>query len=110
MIFASRDLTLRMDNGEQTIAIRLFAPECAEGDWACRYEIDWPHQKRRFKAHGVDAVQALMLALHMVAADLYTSPYHEAGGLFWEKPGAGYGFPLPTVLKYLAVGDDAKEV
>jgi hypothetical protein len=105
-LVAERHLTLRTEDGERTIIIRVFAPERSDGDWACRYGIDWPHEPRSFQAHGVDAMQALQLALNMIAAEIYCSPYHQSGALFWERPGGGYGFPVPHGLRDLAVGDD----
>jgi hypothetical protein len=108
MIVASRELTLRSGDGEKTVAIRVFSPTPSGSDWGCRYEIDWPDRQRAFTIHGLDAMQALILALNMIAAEIYASPYHSSGGLFWETPGAGYGFPVPESLKDMAVGEDAR--
>jgi hypothetical protein len=55
---------------------------------------------------GVDAFQALHLTLERIGLDLYTSPYHAAGELVWEKPGDGYGFPVPPNVRHLLVGAD----
>jgi hypothetical protein len=51
-------------------------------------------------------MQAVLLALQMIGAVLYTSDYHKSGKLFWEKPGRGYGFPVPSNLQDMLIGDD----
>jgi len=53
-------------------------------------------------------VQALELALKMIGSEIYTSEYHKAKMLTWEKPGNGYGFPVPQNMRDLLEGDDAK--
>ena len=39
------------------------------------------------EAMGVDAVQALELAMKMIGAFIYTSDHHASGNLMWEAPG-----------------------
>ena len=51
-------------------------------------------------------VQAINLAMSMVGADLYGSPYHEAGTLMFEGPGTGYGFPVAPDYRENLIGDD----
>ena len=62
------------------------------------------------EAGGFDSVQALFIALGMIGAEIYTSNYHKAGQLFWDKPGSGYGFPVAPTLRDLLIGDDTKFV
>lgn len=107
MMIALRQLTLQTSKERRTVEVRIFAPQITESDWSCRYEIDWPHAQRAFQAHGLDAMQALILALQMIGAEIYASAYHQDGGLFWERPGGGYGFPTPPGFSDLLVGDDA---
>ena len=109
MKIASRTLTLR--NGENNIAIpiAIFAPECERpGVWGCRYDVGWPDGNRSVTAWGFDSIQAILIALGMIGAEIYTSSYHKSGNLFWEAPGKGYGFPVASSLRDLLVGDDAK--
>ena len=47
------------------------------------------------QAWGIDSVQAILLALQMIGADIYTSSYHKSGHLMFEEAGQGYGFPVP---------------
>lgn len=91
------------------VAVRLHAPvRKSPAEWTCAYEIDWPEGLRTMRAHGFDAVQALVIAMQMIAAELYVSAYHEAGQLAFGSPGSGYGFPLPANVRDLAVGEDAR--
>ena len=58
------------------------------------------------QAWGIDSVQAILLALQMIGADIYTSSYHKSGHLMFEEAGQGYGFPVPESLRDLLVGND----
>lgn len=108
MMIAIRVLRLRGSNADVDIPIRVFLPEAGEKDaWSCRFEIDWPHGKRSVSAWGVDSVQAILLALQMVGAEIYTSDYHKSGNLVWREPAQGYGFPVPSSIRDLLIGDDA---
>ena len=109
MLIAERTLSLRTKHGLAKIPVCLFAPENKpDGSWACRYAIDWPEGRWVMEAGGVDAVQAIMIALQMIGSELYTSGYHKAGQLFFESPGKGYGFPVPAPLRPLLEGDDKR--
>ena len=57
---------------------------------------------------GVDAVQALLFALQMIGAEVYTSSQHQSGRLEWLERGRGYGFPVPDNIRDLLVGDDKR--
>jgi hypothetical protein len=106
---ASRTLTLRQADHDVAVAINIFAPERRDQDaWSCRYEIGWPEGTRSFAGWGADAVQALVLTLGMIGAEIYSSGYHKAGLLYWNEPGGGYGFPVPPTIRDLLVGEDAK--
>ena len=108
MIVATRSLKLRDGSADVKIPIRIFAPEKNDNDWSCRYEIDWPEGTEVMKAWGLDSVQAIILALQMIGADIYTSTYHKSGKLMFEAPVRGYGFPVPDSLRHMLIGDDAK--
>jgi hypothetical protein len=109
MLIASRALTLRNGNDGIQIPIRIFAPEkAASGSWFCHYEIDWPGENHKMDVGGVDSVQALVLALQLIGAEIYSSNYHESGQLFFDKPGTGYGFPVVPTLRDFLQGGDAK--
>lgn len=107
MMIASRLLRLKGTESDAEIPIRIFAPEQDGDAWSCRYEIDWPEGPQSMTSWGVDSIQALLLALNMIGADIYSSAYHKSGKLMLEAPGKGYGFPLPASLRHLLEGDDA---
>jgi hypothetical protein len=44
--------------------------------------------------------------MESVALALYTSEHHKLGRLYWQKPGRGYGFPIPKPARDELVGDD----
>jgi hypothetical protein len=108
MLIATRVLKLRRATGDVEIPVRIFAPERRPGSWFCKFEVDWPDGPWAMAAGGVDAVQALELALKMIGAQIYASDHHASGNLFWEEPGRGYGFPVPRTIQDLLVGDDKK--
>ena len=107
-MIASRTLEIVQNGSKVEVAIRIFAPERAKVDWVCRFEIDWPGAKLERAAAGVDAVQALVLALQMIGSQIYTSDYHASGRLVWLERGRGYGFPVPNTLRDMLIGDDAR--
>ena len=109
MLIASRVMILGNGSDETQIAIRIFSPEKgANGSWFCHYEIDWPGENHTMDVGGVDSVQALVLTLQAIGAEIYSSSYHKAGKLRWDAPGKGYGFPVMPTLRDLLQGDDAK--
>jgi len=109
MIIATRTLTLRESGADIDIPISIFAPNrLDDGSWRCRYDIGWPDTIRTAHAGGADSVQALLLALQMIGSELYTTNYHQEGRLFTDRPGDGYGFPVPVMLRDMLVGDDRK--
>lgn len=106
MLIATRVLTLRRTTGDIEIPIRIFAPRQETTDWSCKFEVDWPDGAWTMAAGGVDAVQAFELALKMIGAQIYASDHHASGNLVWLEPGKGYGFPVPSGIRDLLVGDD----
>jgi hypothetical protein len=73
MMIASRMLTLRDDSSD----IDTNAPEkTPDGSWGCRYEIDWPCDEPKMTIGGFDSMQALVLALLAIGAEIYSSNYH----------------------------------
>src|SRR5262249_47811353 len=110
MIIASRVLKVVAGDEETEVPVRFFAPGPGWNgiDWLCRVEIDWPERTRTAEIHGVDAVQALELALKFAGVEVYASGYHEARTLVWLEPGEGYGFPVPNGIRDLLIGDDKR--
>jgi len=108
MIIATRRLALAEDGKRIEFDVTLHAPELDGECWACAYSVAWPDGTVVGRGYGHDAVQAISLTLQRIGVDLYMSDHHRAGRLVWERPGGGYGFPLPPNASDLLVGDDAR--
>lgn len=108
MVIATRVLKLRRPTGDIEIPIRIFAPVREAASWSCKFEVDWPDGTLTMAAGGVDAVQALHLALQLIGAQIYASDHHASGNLMWEAPGKGYGFPVTNSLRDVLIGDDKR--
>lgn len=108
MIIAIRSFFLKDSNRETEIPVRIHAPEESKSSWMCRFDIGWPEGKVERWGTGVDAVQALVMALQMIGVEVYASHYHEAGRLRWLEDGGGYGFPVSNNARDLLAGDDRK--
>lgn len=83
------------------------APEQSDKGWICRFTIEWPEGKAERWGSGSDGVQAIVIALQMIGAEIYASALHKAGQLVWLSPGHGYGFPVTSNIRDLLIGDDA---
>lgn len=108
MVIAKRTLVIRLEQYDKNIDVRLFAPVPHDDSWDCSYEIDWPEGTQQMTTGGFDAIQAILGALQMIGADIYTSDYHKAGMLRWGKQGEGFGFPVTSNLRELLEGNDVK--
>ena len=106
MQIAYRTLKALENDNTIQIQITISAPIQTEGEWSCDWSIGWPHGVRTARPYGVDSVQALRLSLEMIGAEIYSSPYHASGQLYFESPGNGYGFPVPSNLRDLLIGED----
>ena len=106
MIIATRSLVLHDGEHETIIPIEVHAPEQSDGHWICRFEIGWPEGKLERYGAGFDSVQAMLIALQMIGAHIYTSDHHKSGRLVWGEARQGYGFPVTNNIRDLLVGDD----
>lgn len=107
MLILTHTLYLRALEGPVPIPIRLYQPAIGEmGCWECAFEIDWPHGQRRMSGAGVDALQALTIALKLIGTHIYVSDYHANGLLYAYEHEDGYGFPVPHNLRHELVGVD----
>ena len=97
------------ENGRQTeVTVKLFQPEpYPDGhDFRCRFLVELPSKTVDLHAGGVDAIQALILALQMMGATINTSEEAKEGRLVWHTPGGGFGLPVPDNIKDILQGDD----
>jgi hypothetical protein len=69
----------------------------------CPYQVVGIGNERVRYAGGVDAVQALQLAMQMIGAELYTSPEAQSKQISWDGGGVAgdLGFPVPDGLQDL---------
>lgn len=106
---ASRTLTLRHAGREIPVAVKVYTPRLVDrGAFGCRYTINWPDKPVDRDMLGVDSLQALVLTLQTVGAEIYASSFHKAGLLRWETVGDGYGLPVVPTLRELLQGSDAQ--
>lgn len=103
---ARRALRGKTNKGDVEIAVTIFAPTADGANWSCVYEIEWPDLTRRNTALGVDSMQALILALQMVGAELYAGRPSQILTLDWLSDDGSLGFPLPPALRSVARGED----
>lgn len=86
---AERSLKL----GEGDVTVTIGRPEPWAGDFFCRYRIEGADLKITSRAMGFDGVQALQLALRMVAPELKSVERKSEVGIVWPLlPSGGTGF------------------
>jgi hypothetical protein len=104
-VIASREFTL---DGTKKVTVLIGTPQCkpAPVDWVCPYQTVGIGSGRVRCGYGGDAVQALVLALQMVGAELYTCPEYEAGRLTWDwgRVKGDLGFPVPDNIRDVLPG------
>lgn len=94
------------DAPDISIPVRIHTPVRSKIDWSCRAEIGWPGQPWSRDVTGIDAIDAVELALRMVGTELYCSEWHASKRLVWLAPGDGYGFPVPRSISDMLIGQD----
>ena len=86
------------------VACRFFAPVEEDGDFRCRYSIDWPSERPRIRDRWeVDGVQALLSAMQSAHCDLLVWREQEGRTVRWLG-GNGLGLPISDVIRDLDVG------
>tara|TARA_R110001606_G_scaffold97275_1_gene215035 strand:+ start:213 stop:536 length:324 start_codon:yes stop_codon:yes gene_type:complete len=86
-VFVEREVECATDSGSVKGFIRVFKPMPDQNDWRCDYALKWADFEKRFYAMGVDAFQALQLAMSIVPAHVGMSADFKAGRLrFLEEP------------------------
>ncbi len=76
------------------------------GDFYCPFQMTGIGNEKIRYACGVDTVQALVLTLNMIAAELYTSDEARSGKLTWLGQ-RNLGIPVNHVIQDLIPEDDA---
>lgn len=97
-VIASRTLRLGTQVDGVTVSIGAPKPYADGKDFYCPFRIEGLGDDRVKYAGGVDAVQALQLAMQRIGIELYASPH--ASALRWIDPdGPDLGFPVPENLR-----------
>ena len=100
---AMRSLTLAGETPrEVTVGIKRPVPD--NGPYKCEYQIVGIGSGKVRYAVGVDSMQALVLALKIIGADLYSSEAAKEGRLSWFGS-PNLGFPVPDVIADLVPKD-----
>lgn len=95
MSFIERQFEL--SDGAQVV-VRFHEPVADQDDFRCDYEIAWSDAARKSHGFGVDAVQALLMAMQKAHIDLLASAHAKAGKLTWLG-NHDLGLPLPANVK-----------
>ena len=93
---ASRQYTY---DGEP-LQCRFCLPVADRTDYYCEYEIDWPTGMRSRKVYGIDAVQALVLAMKAAHTDLLMARKDHGVSLQWLDM-QQLGLPMSSALQDL---------
>jgi hypothetical protein len=100
---ATRQLQFRYNDGSPsrvtvTIGIPVPDPLDPTGAWACPYQIDAFEKVRGRAMFGIDAMQALILTLHTLPAELHALA-RDSGGQFVDEPDLGLDHACRTHLQ-----------
>ena len=85
----------------QWVECRFSQPQRNGNDYRCQYTIDFPNKPKRSHAFGVDAVQALLLAMKKAHVDLLTACRHNGWHVTWLED-ENLGLPLDQELRDLS--------
>ena len=83
------------------ICCRFYRPAYDGQDFSCRYEIGWEEGVRTRESWGVDAVQALLLAMQSAHTDLLVARRDHGREVLWLGQ-RNLGLPIPETIRDLA--------
>lgn len=103
-VIAERELELA---DGRTVQVVIGQPQLFPegGSFYCPIRITGIGKEKIMRVGGVDSVQALVLALHAISANLYTSDEARAGTLTWLGR-RNFGLPVAEPIKNLVPEDD----
>jgi hypothetical protein len=94
---AERKFVIGTD-GKHHVVVRIYAPFKDGSDCRCSYEIlDTDQLLRRSYAVGIDSLQALILAVQKMGADVTFLDYAKEKRLFWNEQNDDLGLLLPKI-------------
>jgi hypothetical protein len=93
MIAERRYALIDASGGSREVVVRLGAPQQSDhGDFSCAYEIVGFGRARMSSAFGIDAFQAIQLALRNIGAELHLHRQRSGCGFFFQEEGDDLGF------------------
>lgn len=90
--------------GPVEVVMEVPVADADDGDFRCAYRINGPRTQRRSHAMGIDAFQAIELAMQKIGTDLFFSEEGQHGELRWLDAPYEIGFPLPESTRDIAPG------
>jgi hypothetical protein len=93
-VIARRELLVENDAASKVV-LEIAKPISDGQDYGCAYRISYRGLEKARTIFGVDAFQALQLALNTLAVDLAHSDWLPVRQMHWLEPGAGTGFVEP---------------
>ena len=95
-VIATREFYLR----DEAVVLMVYAPVAFgdEGDFRCTYKLDLPPRTLQGSGFGVDAIQAIEMALQHCHISMLALPEWKSGELTWLVD-ADLGLPLPSGMK-----------
>ena len=72
-VCVERRIECLVDDEWRAGRIAVMQPELDGEDWRCELDLDWPGYKKSYPVMGVDAYQALELALRIVPVEIMAS-------------------------------------
>jgi hypothetical protein len=98
--------TLSVADSADKVRVELAVPKyVSENEAVCAYRFIYRDEIDGHDIHGLDAFQALHLALKLLPSSLRHDEYLPLGKMYWLEVGDDMGFPEPDWPKY--PGDEA---
>jgi len=94
-VVARRELDV--DGTSSKVIVELAKPVSDGRDSGCSFRLAYREQEYVRAIYGVDAFQALMLALKTVSVHLKHDDWLPRDRMYWLEPGNGTGFPNPDI-------------
>ena len=86
-VIVERELDYFGPSGKDTGIAQVFTPLPDDRSWSCAYQLQWPGFTYNSRAFGVDAWQALQLAMYIVPTQIFATDDFKGGriGVFGER-------------------------
>jgi hypothetical protein len=83
--------TFKIIGSDASVTAQVLVPYRDGDDYKCIYRIAWPDKIFEGYVFGVDSLQAVILAVQHMSADLQASSFAQDGKLYWLEPNNGLG-------------------